>query len=321
MSEARRREPAAIPWISGDDITMLARLPVGALIAWLLPEAAWGRFANAVARRRRGSDERVLGRLEGIVGSHRLAQPLPVAFEAHVANIRLAQLQTLRLQGLGAGWRPTVRLEGRTHVEEALLRGRGVILWIAPFVFASLIAKMTFHREGFAVSHLSRYSHGYSKSRFGARLLNPVRTRVEDRHLAERIVIGPDQSTLRPMRTLAKRLSENRIVSITIAAQGAKPLPAPFLNASVRVASGAANLMLRTGAALLPVFTVREPDGAFVTLIEPPLRPSEGASGDEALVAVIAQLARTLETYVIRWPDQFLWRYDILGGRRSVQGA
>ena len=45
-------------------------------------------------------------------------------------------------------------------------------------------------------AHLSRYSHGYSPTRLGARWLNPVRTGVEARYLAERIVVGPEGSTV-----------------------------------------------------------------------------------------------------------------------------
>jgi len=291
---------------------MLARLPIGALIAWGLPESWWGHFATAVARRRRGQDEEVLERLERLVGPQPLALPLRAAYEAQVANLRLAQLQILRLQGPVPSWRPALRLEGREHLEQALARGCGAILWVAPFVFASLVAKMALHQEGLRVSHLSRYSHGYSKSRFGAAVLNPLRTRVENRYLAERVVIGSDDSALRPMRILAERLQQNRVISITIAAQGAKTVGAPFMSSRVRIASGAPKLMLRTGAALLPVFTVREPSGRFVVTVESPLQPPDGASGTEALSALVGQLATRLETYVSRWPDQFLWRYDIL---------
>ncbi len=42
---------------------------------------------------------------------------------------------------------------------------------------------MAFHRAGLAVSHLSRASHGFSGSRLGVRVLNPIHTKVEDRYL------------------------------------------------------------------------------------------------------------------------------------------
>lgn len=53
------------------------------------------------------------------------------------------------------------------------------------------------------------------------------------------------------------------MVSITVAATGVRPLAAPFLNGSLRVGSGAPHLAARTGAALLPVLTLRRGTGRF----------------------------------------------------------
>lgn len=62
---------------------------------------------------------------------------------------------------------------------------------MAPTVHQWLLTKRTLAEAGYAVHHLSSYIHGFSiRSRLGEALLNPIRTRVEDRYLAERVRIG-----------------------------------------------------------------------------------------------------------------------------------
>ncbi len=48
------------------------------------------------------------------------------------------------------------------------------------------------------------------------------------------------------MRTLARRLEANRVVSIAAIAQGVKTCAVPFLGGALRVATGAPNLALRS---------------------------------------------------------------------------
>ena len=98
-------------------------------------------------------------------------------------------------------------LQGREHLDEALGRGKGCVLWVAHFVFAPNIAKLALHDAGYKVSHLSRLDHGFSSTRFGIKWLNPVRSRFEDRLLAEPAGIdGNDYGRLVP---LAKALREH----------------------------------------------------------------------------------------------------------------
>ena len=55
---------------------------------------------------------------------------------------------------------------------------------------SQLVSKMALHRAGYGLVHLSRSEHGYSSTIFGMRCLNPLRSRIESRYLAERVVIG-----------------------------------------------------------------------------------------------------------------------------------
>ena len=314
---------AALPRFSRDDLKTIVLLPFGFLVAWCTPERSWSLVGSALARLRRSRVARLREQIRALVGQRRLAIPIDAAALAYLANRPLTKLQTLRLHA-PYGWHPQVRLEGREHVEEALAQGRGAILWIAPFLFASILSKMALHRTGFAISHLSRHDHGFSKSAFGIRFLNPLRTSIEHRYV-EPIVIGPDGSVRDPIMALHRRLAQNGLVSIAVGAQGAQVLPAPVFEGAVPVATGVPKLMLRTGASLLPVFAIRMGPSEFVTFVDPPIR-APGSLPPAAIVsAVIEELGRRLERYIVRWPDQFIWhdlsptRANRAPGPRSAQ--
>ena len=294
----------------------LVKLPPAALVAWTLPEPWWDRVAAAVIRRSgsgAGDDSQRLGTFPG---SDELGRPAGDVLQASRRNVRVVQAQYLRSHH-PRGWRPCLRLEGREHLDRALGAGRGAIVWVAPFVFAPLVTKMALYAAGYELVHLSRLGHGYSPTRFGVQVLNPVRTRIENRYLAERVVIG-ESPLPAAMRTLAQRLAANRVVSITVVAQGVKTCAAPFLGGELRVATGAPNLMLRTGAPLLPVFTVREGPGRFLTVIEPPLEPRPAAGREQALQDLVEGFVARMEHHARRCPDQVHWHPQVVDWRPTV---
>jgi lauroyl/myristoyl acyltransferase len=155
-----------------------------------------------------------------------------------------------------------------------------------------------------AVTHLSRPFHGLSRSRLGAKVLNPIQLAAENRYLAERIVV-PLSGSLAYARLLERRLRDNRIVTIRCGDEGSRTTEVPFLGRRLRLATGPLSLALRTEAALLPVFTIQRPDRSFEVIVESPIervRPHERR-------AVVEELARSygtlLESYVLRHP--VLW--------------
>jgi hypothetical protein len=317
---AQLQSKTGAPLLCLHDLAVLAKLPVSTVVAWCVPEAWWrlatgpGRHLAAAPRASGQRDEQI----DALFAGHRLAQDPRRILPGLVANLRRDQLNFMRSHRPG-GWHPQIDLVDRRHLDRALEHGRGAILWVAPFVFSSLVTKRSLHAAGYAVSHLSRMAHGFSGSRFGMRLLNPLRIRIENRYLAERVVIGSDDAVAEPLRRLMARLRANRIVSINAGAVGANPWRARCLNGWLELARGAPNLMARTGAALLPVITVRTGERHFTTTIEPPLQTPAGLGRNEAIQAAIEGLAARLEPHILRWPDQFNWRVEV--GRVLLETA
>lgn len=206
-------------------------------------------------------------------------------------------------------WQPACRIEGGEHIEAALAEGRGALLWVMPFRYSDLISKIALHRNGYDVSHLSRFNHPGSNTRLGCAFVNPVRTSIEGRHLGERLVIGRDvridgRATL---EVLSDRLAANRLVTITVGTGGRRTLAVPFLDGEFRVATGPAHLALTTGAPILPAFTIAEAPGDFTVTIGAPL--DAGAATDDAgrIEGLIRDFAGRLEPFAEQWPDQFPW--------------
>jgi lauroyl/myristoyl acyltransferase len=305
---------APIRLVSGTDLAVLAGLPVLTALAWLVPERRWPGVSRALAPiyapmpeakvAERG--ERVRRFLESEASMAEALAPEDIVREIVARKIE-SVLQYLRHCRPG-GWQPAIRVTGAEQVAAGLEGGRGVILWVSQFVHHSLVAKMAFHQAAIPVSHLSHPRHGFSGSRFCMAVLNRVQTRVEDRFLEARVMLGLDDSAA-AMAELRRCLGANGVVTITVRDSGRRPVEVPFGGGRIRLAVGGANLAHTTGAALLPVFPVREADGAFRVAIEPAIAPAiaqnHGGERGPALAAAAAAYAERLEGYVARYPGQW----------------
>jgi lauroyl/myristoyl acyltransferase len=219
----------------------------------------------------------------------------------------LAHRYVARMQGYREyrpdGWRPEIQVVGAEHIEAALARGHGAVLWVAGFAYSDLVTKKGLHETGYRVSHLTRPIHGISPTRFGIRVLNPVWTRIENRYLAERVTIRDDDSRS-ALAILRSRLKENRIVSITVGHQARRIADVDLLSGKLQLATGPLHLARTMNTALLPVFTVMRETGTIVVHVECPLMV--GGDDREAPYESIAQrYARRLEHYLLQYPDQW----------------
>ncbi len=309
MSPERALPP--MPNMDARDLRLLASMPFLAAASWCLPEASWIGLCRTLTRLGAllgGGDLARSAHVARVARGAALAQTPEACTQARTFNRHLERLQLLRCYRPG-GWHPPIVLEGREHVDAALAEGRGAILWVTPMVFSDLVTKLAFARAGYAVSHLSRTIHGFSDTKLGARLLNPIRTTIERRHLAERLVIGRDGliGAEKPLAALAQRLAGNRMVSITVGDMGRRIGSTPFMSGSIPLATAPPWLALQTRAPLLPVFTVREADGGFLTRVEPPIPAAEAADRDQSIAVMHRSYTARLEPFLRRYPGQYDW--------------
>ena len=326
--DRRATEVAPVQLIAARDLITLARLSVLALIAWAVPEQSWGpvtRKIKSLGFRRRAFHKRAkrerVEKIRRVMGdTKRLTAATEVQYQLDFSDYQ-ASMQVLRDYRPG-GWQPILRLRGTEHIEAALDKGRGVILWVSEFASSSLVTKMALHQAGFHVCYLSRPSHGFGggDTWFGMRFLNPIWTRIEDKYQKERVVIGP-RGTLGAMKKLRERLHDNGIVSITVGVKARRTLELRFFRGYLRLPTGPSNLALTTKASLLPVFTIRRSYREFDVTICPPLDMGVKAKRHESIASAAQQYTTILESYVREYPGLWLGWGRVSGSTISENAA
>jgi len=307
---------SAEPAINARDLKLVVSLLLVLPIAWLLPDRLCARLCRRLVelqyrlRRSRYRDGAWVLRMLPSVANDPTS--LDRIIPETMALRQLERLQLLRYHRPGS-WRPKVRLEGKAHIENALAAGRGAVLWVPYAPFSDVISKIALHENGYAVWHLSRHTHGhFSYTGFGIRFLNPIRILVERRFLADRVVIDPS-APKQALATLAEHLAQNEIVSITLWTQAGRVTMVPFRDTRIPLPGGPAVLALKTGAALLPVFTERCPDGSFLVTVEAPLdaglESGDDSSREERVGQMLCRQSDLLQRYFHRLPSQFHFAY------------
>jgi Bacterial lipid A biosynthesis acyltransferase len=290
------------------DVLQLGKLLPLALIAWIFPPGFWRKVAMATSWIGQ-SDQ--CGPIYDYILGHKYSKSeiARISAKRH-SYIRELKLQIFGLNGPWRSWHPDIRLNGEDYLRRALEGGHGAILWVTETAFSTLIVKMALHTGGYRGCQLSRPGHGFSSSSFGIRFLNPIWTRVENRFIAERVIII-GESGADALTTLRARLAENRIVLITIAPLAHKFAEVPFFQGQLQIPTGPIRLALTTGAALLPVFAFTTDNGGFEVSIEEPIYPT---NVDPSFENIAAAYAKRLEPFVLEHPDQWSG-WDWLAGR------
>ena len=309
----KTRSEIPVKLIAVGDIANLFGIAVLGAISWVLPESRWLGFCRAVGRfnlpMMTSDVAATLGAIDATLGARDVgAEPKTIAEQAAAEEL-LGTLQLMRDYRPG-GWRPETRVEGGEHIDAALADGHGAILWVGQFVHGKLGAKVALHRAGYAASHLSHLRHGFSPTRFGRHVLNAVRRAVEDRYLAERVLLSDDGAGP-ALDVLKQRLAENRIVTITVGARAARPVTAPFMAGEIHVAPGAPVLAYGSGAALLPVFPLRTASGRITAVVGPPITIDGSVDRASAVAEAVRDYAARLEDVVAENPSQWLGWFDL----------
>ena len=294
---------------SRNDLLFMAEWPILRLAAAFLPERAWFDVAMRVEQAKV-----LLGLRDWAADADTIRRALSLTDNAAAKKIafRLAASCTEHfiqvLKSRGRGWNPEIQIEGRTHLDAAVAKGKGTILWYMPFCF-SMVTKIGLKSAGYPFTQMSHRTHGFSYGPFAIRFLNPRLIRAEDQYLRKRITIHSDPGAA--LLRVRRELANNGVVSIHVGAwSGRTVVRAPLLGGWLPLAVGAPGLAHRTGAALLPVSTMRMPGrSAFLVRIGAPL-PTGAEATATAIRDSVTALVTHLEVAVRSAPDQFTsWEY------------
>jgi lauroyl/myristoyl acyltransferase len=204
------------------------------------------------------------------------------------------------------------RLEGSEHIRVALDRGRGAILLENAFFGYRNASKRILHAQGWTAHQTHDREHiggfgSWSETSFASRVLRPF-FEARERQFCASIIHLSDTDSFAFTRQLADRLGANELVFIAADGRvGQKRVEVRFLDRPLKFAPGAISLARLTGAPVLPVFCIREPEpesegGMWRAIVEPPLQVDDGSRGVQA---AMAGFARLLDSYVRRHPGQY----------------
>lgn len=235
----------------------------------------------------------------------------PGEFRDEARGFACSQMELVWGIGRGmrkSGWHPSTRIFGADRLHQGLEAGRGVILWRMSLGPAVAVNR-ALSDAGHPPVHLSREDHLVpGQDWWSLRVAAPLMQRGEARSVAERVEI-PVGGSLGYMRTILARLTANLPVTIVGDAPGAKarrPVAVPFLSGERRFPAGAPALAYRSGATLLPVYSIRRGPMTYDVIIEEAIPVGAGESRRAFEESAVAAYARLLEQAVRAHPQS--WR-------------
>ncbi|HSJ58520.1 MAG TPA: lysophospholipid acyltransferase family protein [Anaerolineae bacterium] len=110
-----------------------------------------------------------------------------------------------------------------------------------------------------------------------------------------------------PMVGLFKALRRGELVALPCdRAIGDHVRPVEFFGEPARLPDGPVRVALRTGAPLIPVFIVRQPDNTFRAIVEPPLDLVHTGDVERDVAAGMERVVEVMERYLSEYPEQWL---------------
>ena len=187
-----------------------------------------------------------------------------------------------------------IAIEGEDHLKRALAQGKGVIALSAHLGAFTLIgARLA--AGGYPFSVVVKHP---PDDRF-AKVMNDLRAQVGVRTISAR----PRQEAV---RGILKALRRNGIV-LVIADEFKSGVDTRFMGQKATAPRGPASLALRTGAATLPMFAPRKPDGSVVLQIEPEMELMRRSDLEASVTETTQLFTRCIEDAIFRYADQWNW--------------
>ena len=188
-----------------------------------------------------------------------------------------------------------VRYRGLEHIRGAYASGRGVLLFSAHYGHWELVAMM----QGLLGMPLTMVTRPLDNPEL-ERVLGALRSRSGNTILHRRSAVREIVATLRRGGGVAILIDQD--------AHGAGVF-VPFFDVPASTTPTLALLALRTGAAVVPVFSVPQPDGTYDVVYEPEVdvRATDDRAAD--VRRITAECTGIVERWVRAHPELWLWMH------------
>ncbi|MFN3652865.1 MAG: lysophospholipid acyltransferase family protein [Armatimonadota bacterium] len=189
-----------------------------------------------------------------------------------------------------------VRFEGQEHFEAAFARGKGVILVTAHYGNWEMMGPRL-ARAGYQVSAISRTADDPGLEQ----MIESIRTRCGLRQIPRQKAAREGLAALRRNEILAILLDQNTLEGGVFV---------PFYGHLASTATGPAVFSLKTGAALVPTFCMREPDGTHTMRAWPPIYPTPTGDRDGDVLRLTAEITHVIESQIRERPELWCWLHN-----------
>jgi len=234
--------------------------------------------------------------LKAAFGSKYSPKELKRILKRTYANIGQGAVEVFLLPKLDDRYiKKYIKFENFHFAEEALKKGKGFIFLTAHFGTWE-ISHSALPSIGFAFKPITREQKPY--------LVNELLNSFRESKGCKILMKGP------AVREAIRTLRSNGIVGM-IADQdaGKSGIFIKFFNRMASSPRGVMEIALKTGAAIIPGFAIRE-NGPYVTIkCFKPIELTERGSKEETIKGGFRQYASILEKLIEEYPDQWLWQH------------
>lgn len=196
-----------------------------------------------------------------------------------------------------------VSVKGISHLEQALQKGKGAILCVTHFgSWKIVLAALGYN--GYRIHQIAA-----NPLSFVGESTKPYHRKIMQLELASEKALPANFLYLderKSLRPVYRALSRNEIVVIALdSIIDGKRKACPFFKGQLLLSTGACALSHRTGASLLPIFTVRQPDNRHTLIIHEPKNLDAAIPFEMGMAQWIVQFVTLFESYVTRHPEHY----------------
>lgn len=211
-------------------------------------------------------------------------------------NLGMTFVEFLRSPGLNTDkLLERVELEGRSHVEEALKRGKGIIFLLGHIGNWELLGRMAMFFGGSLMAIARPLKKNERLDRF-----------IEDVRRSSGLEVI---SSKRVARQVVSALRANKMVGILIdqREKRSQGVGVEFFGKTASTTPASAFFAIKTGAAVIPVYALRVKGGRHRFVAEAPVELIKTGDKAEDIRANTQRHTEVLESIIGRYPDQWFW--------------
>lgn len=223
-------------------------------------------------------------------------QDLPAlrrAFYLHMGRtlVEFLRLPSLSLREIGN----CLRLEGEGRLREAIAAGKGVIILTAHFGNWELLGARLAQIFGPGKFHVIAQPQ---PDRRLTRMMDAMRAGQGVQ------VIPRGKAARETLQALRQGEGVGILLDIDMKQHG---IPVDFMGRPASTATSVAAFALRTGAAVVPVFDQRQPDGSHIGRVLPAVNLSRSDNWEQDLKDNTARFSEIIAEQVRACPEQWIW--------------